>query len=112
MSQHTMSANARRPVAPAGGAAIRLHVPAARRRPSPSAARPPRGHGALRGIEPDRPCASHPHATQGWQINVTAGSVARLPPPLVITDAKADRNVARFASTVPAPLRQPETVAG
>lgn len=112
MSQHTMSASAVRPAALVGGAAIRLYAPAARRRPSPPAARPPRGHGALRGIEPDRPCASHPHATQGWQINVTAGSVARLPPPLVITDAKADRNVVRFASTVPAPLRQPETVAG
>nr|WP_282449964.1 aspartate aminotransferase family protein [Microbulbifer sp. CAU 1566] len=62
-----------------------------------------RGLGLLIGIELDRPCAELVDLarTQGLLINVTAGNVVRLLPPLTLSDA--ERN--QIATTVAALVR-------
>jgi len=61
-----------------------------------------RGHGMMLGIELDRPCkelaAEALH--HGIVINVTADSVVRLLPPLILTDAEADEVVTRTVTTI------------
>jgi acetylornithine aminotransferase len=54
-----------------------------------------RGRGLMIGIELDRPCAKLVGMAleQGLLINVTAGSVIRLLPPLVISEQQADKLV-------------------
>lgn len=54
-----------------------------------------RGRGLMLGIELERPCQDLMRAAleRGLLINVTADKVVRLLPPLVITDAEADRIV-------------------
>jgi len=54
-----------------------------------------RGHGLMLGIELDRPCAQLvPTALQaGLLINVTAGNVVRLLPPLTLSDDEASHLV-------------------
>jgi acetylornithine aminotransferase len=54
-----------------------------------------RGRGLMIGIELDRPCGELvPQALQqGLLINVTAGQVIRLLPPLIISEAQADHLV-------------------
>ncbi len=54
-----------------------------------------RGRGLMIGIELDRPCAELVSRAleQGLLINVTAGSVVRLLPPLIIDDEQATRIV-------------------
>ena len=63
-----------------------------------------RGRGLMIGIALDRPCAELvPMALdQGLLINVTAGSVIRLLPPLILTEAEA----ARITDTVASLLRR------
>jgi acetylornithine aminotransferase len=55
-----------------------------------------RGMGLMIGIELDRPCAELVTRAlqQGLLINVTADTVVRLLPPLIITQAEADQVVA------------------
>lgn len=52
-----------------------------------------RGKGLMIGIELDSPCGDlvHKAMDRGLLINVTAGSVIRLLPPLIISDEEADR---------------------
>jgi len=54
-----------------------------------------RGKGLMIGIQLDRPCAELVKAglDAGILINVTAGDVVRLLPPLIITDKQADKIV-------------------
>lgn len=54
-----------------------------------------RGKGLMIGIELDRPCSELVGLAleQGLLINVTAANVVRLLPPLIITDAEAERIV-------------------
>jgi acetylornithine aminotransferase len=54
------------------------------------------------GIELDRPCGDLvSHALeQGLLINVTADSVVRLLPPLIISDAEADQIVATVSALI------------
>ncbi len=54
-----------------------------------------RGKGLMLGIELDRPCADlvTRALAQGLLINVTADSVIRLLPPLILSDAQADEIV-------------------
>jgi acetylornithine/N-succinyldiaminopimelate aminotransferase len=51
-----------------------------------------RGDGLMIGVELDRPCGElvQKSLAQGMLINVTAESVVRLLPPLILTDAEAD----------------------
>ena len=51
-----------------------------------------RGRGLMIGIELDRPCAELVASAlaEGMLINVTAGCVVRLLPPLIIDDEQAD----------------------
>ena len=55
-----------------------------------------RGHGLMIGIELDRPCGviAQRAADAGLLLSVTADSVIRLVPPLIITAAEADEVVA------------------
>lgn len=55
-----------------------------------------RGHGLMIGIELDRPCGviAQRAADAGLLISVTADSVIRLVPPLIMTGAEADEVVA------------------
>ncbi len=59
-----------------------------------------RGQGLMIGIELDRPCATLVHSAleQGLLINVTADTVVRLLPPLVISDQQADLLVSKLSS--------------
>lgn len=52
-----------------------------------------RGKGLMLGIELDRPCAELAHAAidRGLLINVTAQSVIRMLPPLILDDAQAEQ---------------------
>ncbi len=52
-----------------------------------------RGRGLMMGIELDRPCAElvARAAAKGLLINVTAEKVVRLLPPLILSDAEAER---------------------
>jgi acetylornithine/N-succinyldiaminopimelate aminotransferase len=57
------------------------------------------GRGLMVGIKLDRPCAGivHQALEQGLIINVTAGNVIRLLPPLIIERAEIDMIVAIMA---------------
>jgi len=61
-----------------------------------------RGKGCMIGIEIDKPCKSlFPAAmAKGLIINVTADSVIRLLPPMVMSDAEADQVVAILAPLI------------
>ena len=61
-----------------------------------------RGRGLMIGIELDRPCAELvKHALErGLLINVTAGNVIRLLPPLILSDAEADELLERVNDLV------------
>ena len=61
-----------------------------------------RGQGLMIGIQLDRPCAGLVGTAlkQGLLINVTADSVVRLLPPLVISEQQADRLVSNLSSLV------------
>ena len=61
-----------------------------------------RGHGLMLGIELDRPCGVllARAAEAGLMISVTADSVIRIVPPLVMTAAEADQVVAILAPLV------------
>ncbi|RLK48840.1 acetylornithine aminotransferase [Alkalispirillum mobile] len=63
-----------------------------------------RGLGLMIGIELDRPCPElvGEALEQGLLINVTAGSVVRLLPPLVISDEEADRIVSGVTELIQA----------
>ncbi len=72
-----------------------------------------RGRGLMLAIELDRPCKEliALALAKGLLINVTAESVIRLLPPLILTDAEADEIVARLAPVVRAFLSQPSATA-
>ena len=61
-----------------------------------------RGQGLMIGIQLDRPCADLVAAAlqQGLLINVTADSVVRLLPPLVMNEQQADQLVTQLAQLV------------
>lgn len=61
-----------------------------------------RGQGLLIGIELDRPCAELVELAraQGLLINVTAGNVVRLLPPLTLSDAECSQIAATVAGLV------------
>jgi acetylornithine aminotransferase len=61
-----------------------------------------RGRGLMIGIELDRPCTELVKLAlnHGLLINVTAGSVIRLLPPLIFTDQEADQLVDRLVQLV------------
>jgi len=61
-----------------------------------------RGKGLMIGIELDRPCAEVKSLAlaRGLLVNVTAEKVVRLLPPLVISDAEADRITAVVADSI------------
>ncbi|WP_227718244.1 acetylornithine transaminase [Microbulbifer sp. Q7] len=61
-----------------------------------------RGLGLLIGIELDRPCAElvDQARAQGMLINVTAGNVVRLLPPLTLTDAECSQVATTVAALV------------
>ena len=61
-----------------------------------------RGLGLMIGIELDRPCGDLVSRAleQGLLINVTADSVVRLLPPLIISDAEADQIVATVSALI------------
>ncbi len=61
-----------------------------------------RGRGLMLGIELDRPCGGlvAQALAQGLLINVTADSVIRLLPPLVLSDADAEQLMARLVGLV------------
>lgn len=63
-----------------------------------------RGMGLMIGIELDRPCAELVKRALaiGLLINVTADSVVRLLPPLVMSDAEADELVAKLSGLITA----------
>ncbi|AEG93891.1 aspartate aminotransferase family protein [Ramlibacter tataouinensis] len=67
-----------------------------------------RGQGLMLGIELDRPCGvlTNRAAEAGLLISVTADSVIRLVPPLILTEAEADEIVALLAPLVTAFLRE------
>jgi len=68
-----------------------------------------RGTGLMLGIELDRPCGVllGRAAEAGLLISVTADSVIRLVPPLILTEAEAAEVVARLAPLVRAFLAEP-----
>jgi acetylornithine aminotransferase len=61
-----------------------------------------RGQGLMIGLELDRPCAGlvTEALAAGLLINVTADSVVRLLPPLVLSEAQADRLVSTLSGLV------------
>ena len=67
-----------------------------------------RGQGLMLGIELDRPCGAllGRAAEAGLLMSVTADSVIRLVPPLILTSAEADDIVARLAPLVQAFLAE------
>ncbi|MEY4975079.1 MAG: Acetylornithine aminotransferase [Pseudomonadota bacterium] len=67
-----------------------------------------RGHGLMLGIELERPCGvlTQRCADAGLLISVTADSVIRLVPPLILTLAEADEIVARLVPLVHAFLTE------
>ncbi|MFN3714090.1 MAG: aspartate aminotransferase family protein [Alcanivoracaceae bacterium] len=69
-----------------------------------------RGLGLMTGIQFDRDCPELVALCRdrGLLINVTAGSVVRLVPPLVISDAEIDELVARLDNAVRAFAREQE----
>ena len=69
-----------------------------------------RGQGLMIGIELDRPCGALllQAAEAGLLLSVTADSVIRLLPPLILTAAEADEMVAILVPLVRAFLAQPQ----
>jgi acetylornithine aminotransferase len=67
-----------------------------------------RGQGLMLGVELDRPCGAliGQAAEAGLLLSVTADSVIRIVPPLILTTAEADEIVARLAPLVKALLAQ------
>ncbi len=67
-----------------------------------------RGRGLMLAIELDRPCKVLVKLAldNGLLINVTADSVVRLLPPLILSDAEADEIVSRLAPAIRAFLRE------
>jgi len=67
-----------------------------------------RGQGLMLGVELDRPCGAlvGQAAEAGLLLSVTADSVIRIVPPLILTTAEADEIVARLAPLVQALLAQ------
>ena len=67
-----------------------------------------RGQGLMLGVELDRPCGAllGRAAEAGLLMSVTADSVIRLVPPLILTSAEADDIVARLAPLVQAFLAE------
>jgi acetylornithine aminotransferase len=65
-----------------------------------------RGHGLLLGIELAQPCAELVTLAleQGLLINVTAGNVVRLLPPLIMTDEQASQLVEQLSTLIKAYL--------
>ena len=61
-----------------------------------------RGQGLMLGIELDRPCGElvQQALTAGLLINVTAGQVIRLLPPLVLSDVEADQIVEQLSALI------------
>jgi acetylornithine aminotransferase len=61
-----------------------------------------RGRGLMLAVELDRPCKEILHLAleRGLLVNVTADSVVRLLPPLIVTDAEADQIVSGVADCV------------
>jgi acetylornithine/succinyldiaminopimelate/putrescine aminotransferase len=61
-----------------------------------------RGHGLMIGIEMKKPCGELVQAAlrQGLVINVTAGNVVRLLPPLILSAAEADTLVETLAGVI------------
>ncbi len=72
-----------------------------------------RGQGMLIGIELDRPCAElvKTGLAAGLLINVTADSVVRLVPPLIISRSEADQLVNELAPLIRDFLMRPATAA-
>jgi acetylornithine aminotransferase len=70
-----------------------------------------RGRGLMLAVELDRPCKEllQMALDRGLLINVTADSVIRLLPPLIMTDAEADILVRELASAVRAFLEKTST---
>jgi acetylornithine aminotransferase len=68
-----------------------------------------RGHGLMIGIELDRPCGVilNRACEAGLLLSVTADSVIRLVPPLILSIAEADEIVAILAPLVKAFLAEP-----
>lgn len=68
-----------------------------------------RGHGLMLGIELDRPAGAlvAQALQEGLLINVTAERVVRLLPPLVLSDAQADRIVDGVSALIERLLREP-----
>ena len=71
-----------------------------------------RGLGLMIGVQLDRPCAAlvGKALQQGLLINVTADSVVRLLPALVMSDEQADHLVAGLADLIVAFLAEPLAV--
>jgi acetylornithine/N-succinyldiaminopimelate aminotransferase len=67
-----------------------------------AAVREIRGQGLMLAVELDRPCKEILHLAleRGLLVNITADSVVRLLPPLILTDAEADQIVAGVADAV------------
>jgi acetylornithine aminotransferase len=67
-----------------------------------AAVREIRGQGLMLAVELDRPCKEILHLAleRGLLLNITADSVVRLLPPLILTDAEADQIVAGVADAV------------
>lgn len=61
-----------------------------------------RGRGLMIGIELDRPCAELMHEALNQQllINVTAGNVIRLLPPLILGDSQADTLITAVSALI------------
>jgi acetylornithine aminotransferase len=68
-----------------------------------------RGQGLMLGIELDRPCGPiwSRAAEAGLLLSVTADSVIRLVPPLIMTEAEADEVVAILAPLIKTFLAEP-----
>jgi acetylornithine/N-succinyldiaminopimelate aminotransferase len=67
-----------------------------------------RGQGLMIGVELDKPCGAlvGRAAEAGLLISVTAESVIRIVPPLILTTAEADEIVARLTPLVQALLAE------
>ncbi len=61
-----------------------------------------RGRGLMMAVEMARPCGELARVCldEGLLINVTAGTVVRLLPPLVLTDSEADQLVTRLVTAI------------
>ncbi len=73
-----------------------------------------RGKGLMLGIELDRPCAElvGKALDAGVLINVTAGSVVRLLPPLILNNEDADEIIRRVSDLIIDFIQQSELTAG